>query len=102
MSSVTAGKGLKVEGGSPALAVTQGPARPLRPPEMGADPLGFWRLQNGKTLDSALLCFLPRLRGWENGVPFGSLPQISYLSLGLVGAPRMLSQPEAGPSLKLD
>ena len=78
------------------------PALCLRPPEMGADPLGFWRLQNGKTLDSALLCFLPRLRGWENGVPFGSLPQISYLSLGLVGAPRMLSQPEAGPSLKLD
>lgn len=42
MSSVTAGKGLKVEGGSPALAVTQGPARPLfAATRDGGRPLGF-------------------------------------------------------------
>lgn len=42
MSSVTTGKGLKVEGGSPALAVAQGPARPLfAATRDGGQPLGF-------------------------------------------------------------
>lgn len=55
---------------------------------LGLNSLGFWRLRNGRILNSALPCFPTMVSGLRK-TPFSFLPQISYLSLSLVRVPRM-------------